>query len=116
MFLGIDPAGPGFFENLPNRRLHTNDAKYVQAIHTNAGLLGISFPVGHSDFWPNGGKVQPGCLLGICCHNRVYSLYTESLGTNGFLATKCNSYSNYKRGACKNEENSRMGGLYPNTK
>lgn len=117
-YLGLDPAGPGFDETKPETRLSTADAQYVQAIHTNAGLLGCDFSVGHSDFWPNGGKKQPNCILdlaGICSHNRVFVLYSESLGTNGFISTRCISYSDYSEGLCDNEESAKMGGLQPNT-
>lgn len=120
LFSGIDPAGPGFFENVPSGRLTSNDAKYVQAIHTNAGILGFLFSIGHSDFWPNGGVTQPGCfgidVGGLCSHNRVFSLYAESLGKNRFVAKKCDSYIEYKSGRCRNSESSLMGGLNPNTK
>lgn len=99
--------------------MHSTDAKYVQAIHTNGGTLGCTFSVGHSDYWPNGGKSQPGCvadLTGVCAHNRVYSLYSESLGSNNFVSRHCDSYTRYSTGLCKNGKTSHMGGLYPDTK
>lgn len=37
-----------------------SDAKYVQVIHTNAGILGMQYQVGTADFYPNGGIRQPG--------------------------------------------------------
>lgn len=42
-------------------RLTRDDANFVQVIHTNAGILGESAPIGHIDFCVNGGTMQPGC-------------------------------------------------------
>lgn len=42
-------------------RLTRDDANFVQVIHTNAGLLGETAPVGHVDFCVNGGTMQPSC-------------------------------------------------------
>jgi Lipase len=43
-------------------RLAATDAMFVDVIHTCAGLLGYDLPIGHVDFYPNGGDhVQPGC-------------------------------------------------------
>lgn len=64
---GLDPAGP-YFEGTPAEvRLDSSDADFVDVIHTNAGVIfkelgfGMLAPVGHVDFYPNGGKTQPGC-------------------------------------------------------
>lgn len=68
----LDPARP-FFQHMPKSvRLDRGDARFVDAIHSdftpeNAILLLMSFgmttPVGHVDFYPNGPPLlQPGCL------------------------------------------------------
>merc|ERR1719423_250220 len=63
---GLDPAGP-LFENFPSSvRLDSSDAEFVDVIHTNAdsllwGGLGAYEPMGHVDFYPNGGRMQKGC-------------------------------------------------------
>ena len=46
------------------------DAEFVSAIHTDnspfiSGGLGIKQTVAHLDFYPNGGKNQPGCNIGV---------------------------------------------------
>ena len=47
-----------------DERLDVTDAQFVDVMHTNSNSLlngGLSFPVsiGHVDFWPNGGILQP---------------------------------------------------------
>ncbi len=63
---GLDPAGPGFVHNETSMRLDASDAAFVDVIQTNsgsliAGGLGYGPPLGHVDFYPNGGERQPGC-------------------------------------------------------
>jgi Lipase. len=65
---GLDPAS-FLFESwtLPaNRRLDHTDAEYVEVIHTDGSRIwsdgfGLLSPVGHVDYFPNGGVDQPGC-------------------------------------------------------
>lgn len=63
---GLDPAGPLFESQDPRARLDQNDASFVDVIHSNGenlilGGLGSSQPMGHVDFYPNGGRMQKGC-------------------------------------------------------
>lgn len=56
--VGLDPANPLFpLENVKGR-LDKSDATYVEVIHTDAGKLGYINPIGHNDFYPNGGYNQ----------------------------------------------------------
>lgn len=59
--VGLDPAGPGFNEAPEWSRLDPGDATIVDIIHTSMQVLSLSHPVGHVDFYPNGGRAQPGC-------------------------------------------------------
>ncbi len=64
--LGLDPAGPLFEGYHESVRLDKSDAHYVDVIHSNGeslmvGGLGVWEPIGHVDFYPNGGRAQTGC-------------------------------------------------------
>ncbi|KAK9500473.1 hypothetical protein O3M35_001738 [Rhynocoris fuscipes] len=121
----LDPAEPHFSETDPVVRLDPSDALFVDVIHTNAqpfiqGGLGMDEPVGHLDFYPNGGVTQPGCsdsfkhsldaeesiikalrnFLG-CDHVRSYHYYIESIADRcEFMAVECDTYENFKAGKC----------------
>ncbi|KAJ8951113.1 hypothetical protein NQ318_021557 [Aromia moschata] len=115
LIVGLDPAGPLFLRTDTRTRLDPTDAKFVQVIHTNAGLLGVNFDSGHSDYYPNGGSSQPGCILdvaGSCAHSRSYIYYAESIsnGENKFIASQCKNYLRYKLGRCSANEASLMAG------
>lgn len=91
----LDPAGPLFSATDEADRASPDDCNYVEVVHTNGGLLGFLQPIGHSDFYPNGGRSQPGCgidLLGSCAHARAPKLFKESLVTSlPFEGQQCNS-------------------------
>lgn len=57
----MDPAGPLFEHVDESERLDAGDADFVDVIHTCTILYGMKEPVGHVDFYPNGGNNQAGC-------------------------------------------------------
>uniref|UniRef100_A0A8D2DDB2 Lipase member H n=1 Tax=Sciurus vulgaris TaxID=55149 RepID=A0A8D2DDB2_SCIVU len=102
---GLDPAGPKFSGKPSNSRLDYTDAKFVDVIHSDAKGLGIQEPLGHVDFYPNGGKKQPGCPKSIfsgieyikCDHQRAIHLFMATLETNCiFVSFPCRSYKDYR--------------------
>ncbi|KAI8432023.1 hypothetical protein MSG28_004551, partial [Choristoneura fumiferana] len=106
----LDPAGPCFSNVDAAGRLGRSDAQYVDVVHTNAGMLGLKEPVGHKDFYPNGGMTQPGCLLATCDHTRAWELFAEAINSpEHFPARKCENRTMFRSGACAQHEVAYMG-------
>jgi len=60
---GLDPAGPAF-ESDPDKKIGLNPTSgtLVDILHT-AYDLGTTRDLGHIDFYPAGGRNQPGCFM-----------------------------------------------------
>lgn len=90
---GLDPSRPFIDMTKKRGRLSVDDADLVDVVHTNAGTLGEQSAVGHIDFYPNGGKKQPGCeneFIGSCSHERAVLLFVESINSpHAFQAWRC---------------------------
>ncbi|GFS65746.1 endothelial lipase [Trichonephila inaurata madagascariensis] len=120
---GLDPASPLFEDYGGTVHLYKDDADFVDIVHTNADLLiyggvGIGIPIGDVDYFPNGGKRQPGCgstlkgaLLDIfkgdrertCNHERAVHLFTDSIldpSSCKYVSYSCDSYSDFQTGKC----------------
>lgn len=101
---GLDPALPMFALKPATQRLDKTDATYVEIITTNAGMLGLHFPIGHATFYLNGGLTQPGCgwveLSGLLAHLRALDYYIESINRPLFLAVQCKSFESIVNGTC----------------
>lgn len=109
----LDPAGPDFEDFKLQSTfgcISRNDAKYVQIIHADGSMYGMKTSVGHADFYPNGGLTQPGCSDNACSHSFAWIFFQQSVREEaGFLARKCDSYENFQKGNCDNNEVSYMG-------
>uniref|UniRef100_A0A1A9VZB6 Lipase domain-containing protein n=1 Tax=Glossina brevipalpis TaxID=37001 RepID=A0A1A9VZB6_9MUSC len=113
--IGLDPALPMFSYNKPDGRLSNSDAYYVETIQTNGGQLGFLQPIGKGAFYPNGGKIQPGCkgdITGSCSHGRSVTYYIEAIIINNFASIKCKNYSDAVANNCGTQYSSvRMGAV-----
>ncbi|XP_013176085.1 PREDICTED: pancreatic triacylglycerol lipase-like [Papilio xuthus] len=114
---GLDPALPLFTLGNKDARLDKHDARHVEVIHTCGGYLGFASPLGHIDFYPNGGTRQPGCRFdyrGLCAHNRAHMFFSESIISSvPFTAVRCKDYDElYYNGSCQGTgETLIMGGF-----
>ncbi|KAK0096575.1 hypothetical protein PV326_005119 [Microctonus aethiopoides] len=114
---GLDIGGGGYeFPRLkdPEDRLDKMDAVFVDVIHTSAGIIGITAPVGHADFYPNKGTIpQPECVLPpavVCSHvSAVVFMYNSIKYPDRFDAVECDSWENYENGSCSDNSISKMG-------
>jgi len=106
---GLDPAGPEYTKASLEERLDPGDARFVEAIHTDADNLGIRIPVGHVDYFVNGGQDQPGCPTFIhagysyliCDHMRAVHLYISALENScPLVAFPCVNYKAFLAGQC----------------
>ncbi|GAB6025824.1 hypothetical protein CHUAL_011805 [Chamberlinius hualienensis] len=131
---GLDPAGPLFDGSNAENRLDSTDGLFVDVIHSNAGPiyrkhLGIDEPIGHVDFYPNGGWKQPNCemikdaiwsiittlaihklkdimdILG-CNHQMAVQYFIESINSDcKFNSQPCTNFDAFLNGHCANCEN-----------
>ncbi|XP_060829705.1 pancreatic triacylglycerol lipase-like [Bombus pascuorum] len=128
---GLDPASPFFRNHLvreKSRKLDATDARLVDVIHTDgsqdfADGFGLLKPLGHIDFFPNGGREQSGCkdvknsvvvshlkedMLTkeiACSHLRAWAYFLESIRTTNesckFIAWPCPQGTiSYTNGMC----------------
>nr|XP_021200296.2 pancreatic triacylglycerol lipase [Helicoverpa armigera] len=96
---GLDPAGPNWGGN--SNALNGNDGQYVEAIHTDGGLLGIFDRIANGDFYPNGGRnPQPGCWISTCSHSRAPELFASSVRTNHFVGRLCSNINQAQNNQC----------------
>ncbi|KAH8412678.1 hypothetical protein KR009_004492, partial [Drosophila setifemur] len=114
---GLDPAKPLFILADDSRRLDPGDADFVDVIHTDVLSRGMLRSMGHVDFYPNFGALQPGCLEenpkdpGSCNHERAPQFYAESINsTVGFWGRPCYHWLVHLTGLCStNGDQALMG-------
>ncbi|XP_042886759.1 inactive pancreatic lipase-related protein 1-like [Penaeus japonicus] len=129
---GLDPAGPLFEDGDPESRLDASDADLVDVIHTNAGYLltghfGYNEPVGHLDFYVNGGSSQFGCPpfiwdsiveiitlspgdIDACSHGRAHEYFLESITSpEPSFGFQCLDYESFEVGNCFDTPRAALG-------
>ncbi|XP_018336717.1 lipase member H-B isoform X2 [Agrilus planipennis] len=118
----LDPAGP-LFEFPPakeSEKLTKYDAKVVDVIHTDGGIVGALKPLGTIDFYPDGGiRPQEGCPLipvekdvgdsFFCGHYKAVEYFIRSINSKEFVGVQCKSWLKFKLGHCKGNKDNIMG-------
>ncbi|XP_042904901.2 pancreatic lipase-related protein 2-like [Parasteatoda tepidariorum] len=125
----LDPAvAPVSNEDINNGKLSYKNAKFLDVIHSDGGVcfpfnLGLIHPLGHVDFYPNGGSIQPACfeyaiatalrldlfyglvsLVPMFCfhlHSIQYFKVSINSPSSKFIGARCDSYEDFKSGACQ---------------
>ncbi|KAL7020085.1 hypothetical protein ACKWTF_011373 [Chironomus riparius] len=121
---GLDPAHYGFFP-FPSHEnpLSPNDAEFVDAIHTDVNFIGTNYRVGHVDFYPNNGNLQPGCpqfkfnnymqlVNSFCSHHQSWRYWAETVKPGNeriFPAVLCKDYKDFIDGKCNENPINFMG-------
>ncbi|EDW64239.1 phospholipase A1 [Drosophila virilis] len=113
----LDPAKPLFLTNNKNERLDKTDANFVDVVHSDIFLHGLMLPIGHVDFYPNKGVVQPNCgpinelSTHECYHKRAAVYYAESIHSQaGFWAFRCRDLLSFVMNSCQpNQELELLG-------
>ncbi|RVE44850.1 hypothetical protein evm_010505 [Chilo suppressalis] len=108
---GLDPAGPCFSYAYSDQRLDKTDAVYVDVVHSNRLLQGVIEPLGHADFYINGGGPgQPGCFMPSCSHLRAAQVYIESIRTpKSFVGVQCENWDQFLKNSCDKNDYAILG-------
>lgn len=115
---GLDPAENDFMGKPTSEQLDSNDAIFVDVMHTSAnsqtqwdgGPIGNREQLGDMDFWPNSGNCpMPGTewTMYPCgfSHMRATEYFVESISNpTGFRARKANSYADFTISGCDGAE------------
>lgn len=115
---GLDPAKPCFNEGEALSGLMRGDARFIDIIHSNPGVLGKRDPLGDVDFYPGGLAPLPnGCFSVTCAHSRAWEYYVESVypgNERNFMATRCSSLQKLRDNKCVGQQHP-MGYSVPHT-
>lgn len=104
--VSLEPSGPCFRTLDATDRLDKSNADFVQVIHTNIDTFGMATPMGHVDFYVNGGEFQPSDLdlypcTSTCSHFRVLALWLAALKfPRKFLGLQCQNLQQARDGNC----------------
>ncbi|XP_013190455.2 lipase member H [Amyelois transitella] len=103
---GLDATGLCFRSLGPEDRVDASDADFVDLVMTNIDGIGMAAPVGHANFYVNGGETQPGDFYwmncgSVCSHIRGYTIWVAALlYQNSLIAIKCDSVQEARNKDC----------------
>ncbi|XP_002071446.3 phospholipase A1 [Drosophila willistoni] len=96
---GLDPANPCFYDGNNLLGVRSGDARFVDIIHTNPGILGTPRRQADADFFVQGlAPFKSGCAEApiTCSHNRAVDYFVETVypsNANDFLGKRCTHYA-----------------------
>lgn len=104
--IALDPAQPNFKDSQKNERVDVDSGQFVMVLHTSTMFLGLREPVGHVDFYFNGGQMQPSCNSDtVCGHVIVLNYLADSLkNSSEFKAYRCHTLSDCEKKNVDNKE------------
>ncbi|XP_046994128.1 pancreatic triacylglycerol lipase-like [Schistocerca americana] len=111
----LDPAKPLFDSRPLQQRLDSADAELVVVLHTAGGIAAFAEPLGHLDFYPNGGvSPQPACVREnfplVCSHMMAPSYLAEAVRRPGaFVGSRCTSWDDFSSGRCEGQDGIALG-------
>ncbi|CRK94862.1 CLUMA_CG008354, isoform A, partial [Clunio marinus] len=119
----LDAAHFGFWPPLLESPIMPSDAVFVDAIHSDVNFIGTRNRVGHVDFYPNDGQLQPGCpafrftsfmdiVNSFCSHQHAWRYWADSVLPGQeriFPALYCRNYRDFKNGKCNENQINFMG-------
>ncbi len=109
---GLDPGQVHLTPSLG--RLSSEDAAFVDTIHTESSMFAEHLSAGHVSYFVNGGNSQPFCrvpFVNVCSHNFAPTAWAESIraGRPVFPALPCSTWENFLSGNCNNAVIGNMG-------
>ncbi|XP_041986257.1 lipase member H-like [Aricia agestis] len=104
--IALEPAGPCFRNLGPKERLDKSDADFVLHVATNIDGYGMATPLGHVNFYVNGGEHQPGEIIWffcpeICSHSRSFDIWQSALrNPDDFIGIQCDTVQQARNKDC----------------
>lgn len=114
---GLDPSNLGPISSITVGRLSSNDAQFVESIHTDRTLNGDHQSRGHVAFYINGGETQPFCTSTIpttranCNSLFALTAWAESARATSriFPSLQCDTWPRFQAGVCNANNVAHLG-------
>lgn len=114
---GLDPLSLGIIAGNQIGRISSNDAFFVETIHTESNSRGDNNARGHVWYFVNSGVSQPFCTQPLpgaradCSHVFAMTIWAESVRSPSmtFPSLACGTWDQFTSGACNSNTVAWMG-------